>query len=86
MRPADKEWPNLCFLQADEEAIRSNRAIYRRLQGRGAERSTDATGRIGSIVTAPLNKEALNKADTIPVDRDAGRTRRRQGLSDDARA
>lgn len=65
---ADKSWPNLCFLQADAEGEPIRPGVLSGDGGRFAfkavERGVRLTqaGRIGGIVTAPLNKEALNKA------------------------
>src|SRR5215468_6018289 len=64
----DAGWPNLAFLQADveDEAIRPG--VLSADGGRFAFKAVEQgvrlaqAGRIGGIVTAPLNKEALNKA------------------------
>jgi 4-phospho-D-threonate 3-dehydrogenase / 4-phospho-D-erythronate 3-dehydrogenase len=64
----DTDWPNLSFLQADEESSAIAPGILSADGGRFAYKAV-AQGvrlalskRIGGIVTAPLNKEALNKA------------------------
>ncbi|TPQ32586.1 4-hydroxythreonine-4-phosphate dehydrogenase PdxA [Bradyrhizobium guangdongense] len=68
VRAADKDWPNLCFLQADDEGdpIKPGKlsADGGRFAFKAVEQGVRLTqaGRIGGIVTAPLNKEALNKA------------------------
>jgi 4-hydroxythreonine-4-phosphate dehydrogenase len=68
VRAADKEWPNLCFLQADAEAEPIKPGVLSADGGRFAFKAVEQgvhltqAGRIGGIVTAPLNKEALNKA------------------------
>ncbi|MBR0713814.1 4-hydroxythreonine-4-phosphate dehydrogenase PdxA [Bradyrhizobium liaoningense] len=65
---ADKEWPNLCFLQADDEGEPIKPGVLTADGGRFAFKAVEQgvrltqAGRIGGIVTAPLNKEALNKA------------------------
>jgi 4-hydroxythreonine-4-phosphate dehydrogenase len=68
VRAADKEWPNLCFLQADAEGEPIEPGVLTADGGRFAFKAVEQgvrltqAGRIGGIVTAPLNKEALNKA------------------------
>jgi 4-hydroxythreonine-4-phosphate dehydrogenase len=64
----DTDWPNLSFLQADEESAAIAPGVLSADGGRFAYKAV-AQGvrlalskRIGGIVTAPLNKEALNKA------------------------
>jgi 4-hydroxythreonine-4-phosphate dehydrogenase len=65
---ADKNWPNLCFLQADAEGEPIRPGVLTADGGRFAFKAVEQgvrltqAGRIGGIVTAPLNKEALNKA------------------------
>jgi 4-phospho-D-threonate 3-dehydrogenase / 4-phospho-D-erythronate 3-dehydrogenase len=65
---ADAEWPNLCFLQADSEGEPIRPGVLSADGGRFAFKAVEQAvhltqaGRIGGIVTAPLNKEALNKA------------------------
>jgi 4-phospho-D-threonate 3-dehydrogenase / 4-phospho-D-erythronate 3-dehydrogenase len=62
------EWPNLAFLQADDEAEAIAPGVLSADGGRFAYKAVEQgvrlalSGRIGGIVTAPLNKEALNKA------------------------
>ena len=64
----DAQWPNLGFLQADEEGEAIAPGILSADGGRFAYKAVEQgvrlamSGRIGGIVTAPLNKEALNKA------------------------
>jgi len=64
----DAEWPNLGFLQADDESEAIAPGILSADGGRFAYKAVEQgvrlamAGRIGGIVTAPLNKEALNKA------------------------
>jgi 4-phospho-D-threonate 3-dehydrogenase / 4-phospho-D-erythronate 3-dehydrogenase len=64
----DKEWPNLGFLQADREGEPIRPGVLSAEGGRLAFKAVEKAvrlaqdGRIGGIVTAPLNKEALNKA------------------------
>ncbi len=64
----DAEWPNLDFLQADEESEAIAPGVLSADGGRFAYKAVEQgvrlalSGRIGGIVTAPLNKEALNKA------------------------
>jgi 4-hydroxythreonine-4-phosphate dehydrogenase len=66
--PADGAWPALAFLQAGEErapivqgqvAEEAGRFAYLAIE-QGVKLAME--GRVGAIVTAPLNKEALNKA------------------------
>jgi 4-phospho-D-threonate 3-dehydrogenase / 4-phospho-D-erythronate 3-dehydrogenase len=65
---ADNDWPNLCFLQADAEGEPILPGVLSADGGRFAFKAIESgvrlalAGRIGGIVTAPLNKEALNKA------------------------
>jgi len=65
---ADAHWPNLCFLQADVEGEPIRPGVLSADGGRFAFKAVEQgvrltqAGRIGGIVTAPLNKEALNKA------------------------
>ncbi|HTO59878.1 MAG TPA: 4-hydroxythreonine-4-phosphate dehydrogenase PdxA [Bradyrhizobium sp.] len=65
---ADADWPNLCFLQADAEGEPIRPGVLTADGGRFAFKAVEQgvrltqAGRIGGIVTAPLNKEALNKA------------------------
>lgn len=64
----DADWPNLGFLQADEEGKAIAPGVLSADGGRFAYKAVEQgvrfamSGRIGGIVTAPLNKEALNKA------------------------
>ncbi|KAA1176478.1 4-hydroxythreonine-4-phosphate dehydrogenase PdxA [Rhizobium tropici] len=62
------DWPNLCFIQADAEG---EPILPGRLSADGGRMAFKAiekgvqlaiSGKVGGIVTAPLNKEALNKA------------------------
>jgi 4-hydroxythreonine-4-phosphate dehydrogenase len=68
VRASDAAWPNLCFLQADAEGEPIRPGVLSADGGRFAFRAVEQgvrltqAGRIGGIVTAPLNKEALNKA------------------------
>ena len=68
VRAADTDWPNLCFLQADAEGEPITPGVLTADGGRFAFKAVEQgvrltqAGRIGGIVTAPLNKEALNKA------------------------
>ena len=68
MTENDPDWPALCALQAgpDGEPIRPGQlsADGGRFAFQAVERGVRLAmaGRIGGIVTAPLNKEALNKA------------------------
>jgi 4-hydroxythreonine-4-phosphate dehydrogenase len=64
----DAEWPNLGFLQADEESSSIQPGVLSADGGRFSYQAVAKgvrlalSGRVGGIVTAPLNKEALNKA------------------------
>jgi 4-phospho-D-threonate 3-dehydrogenase / 4-phospho-D-erythronate 3-dehydrogenase len=64
----DGEWPHLGFLQADREGEPIRPGVVSADGGRFAFKAIEQAvrlaqaGRIGAIVTAPLNKEALNKA------------------------
>ena len=64
----DNDWPNLSFLQADEESDAIAPGVLSADGGRFAYKAVEhgvklsLSGRVGGIVTAPLNKEALNKA------------------------
>ena len=66
--PDDREWSNLCFLQADVEGDPIKPGVLSADGGRFAYKAVEhgvklsLSGRVGGIVTAPLNKEALNKA------------------------
>lgn len=68
VRVDDREWPNLCFLQADSEGEPIKPGVLSADGGRFAYKAIEhgvrltQAGRTGAIVTAPLNKEALNKA------------------------
>jgi 4-hydroxythreonine-4-phosphate dehydrogenase len=68
IRADEAEWPNLCFLQADAEGEPIRPGVLSADGGRFAFKAVEhgvrfaQAGRIGGIVTAPLNKEALNKA------------------------
>ena len=68
VRASDAAWPNLCFLQADAEGEPIRPGVLSADGGRFAFKAVEQAvrltqaGRIGGIVTAPLNKEALNKA------------------------
>jgi 4-hydroxythreonine-4-phosphate dehydrogenase len=68
VRASDEDWPNLCFLQADNEGEPIKPGVLTADGGRFAFKAVEQgvrltqAGRIGGIVTAPLNKEALNKA------------------------
>ena len=68
MTEADGEWPALACLQAgpEGEPIRPGRVVggrrALRLSGGGAGRDAGKGRAHAGIVTAPLNKEALNKA------------------------
>ena len=64
----DGDWPNLCFIQADAEgepilpgqlSADGGRMAFKAIE-KGVKLAM--AGKIGGIVTAPLNKEALNKA------------------------
>src|SRR5579871_1464860 len=64
----DKDWPSLSFLQADTESERIAPGVLSADGGRFAYKAVEQgvrlslAKRVGGIVTAPLNKEALNKA------------------------
>jgi 4-hydroxythreonine-4-phosphate dehydrogenase len=64
----DNDWPNLAFLQADAESTAIAPGVLSADGGRFAYKAVEQgvrlslAGRVGGIVTAPLNKEALNKA------------------------
>jgi 4-hydroxythreonine-4-phosphate dehydrogenase len=64
----DEAWPALAFLQAAPEGEPTTPGVLSADGGRLAFRAVERgvrlaqAGRIGAIVTAPLNKEALNKA------------------------
>jgi 4-phospho-D-threonate 3-dehydrogenase / 4-phospho-D-erythronate 3-dehydrogenase len=64
----DGEWPHLVFLQADREGEPIRPGVVSADGGRFAFKAIEQgvrlamAGRIGGIVTAPLNKEALNRA------------------------
>ncbi len=64
----DPDWPNLGFLQADEESSAIAPGVLSADGGRFAYKAVEQgvrlamAGRVGGVVTAPLNKEALNKA------------------------
>ncbi len=64
----DVDWPNLGFLQADAEGAPIEPGALSADGGRFSYKAVEQgvrlalSGRIGGIVTAPLNKEALNKA------------------------
>jgi len=64
----DSEWPNLGFLQADREGEPIRPGVLSADGGRFAFKAVEKAvrlaqaGRIDGIVTAPLNKEALNQA------------------------
>ena len=64
----DADWPNLCFLQADAEGAPIHPGVLSADGGRFAFKAIEQgvrltqAGRTAAIVTAPLNKEALNKA------------------------
>jgi 4-hydroxythreonine-4-phosphate dehydrogenase len=68
VRDSDAEWPSLCFLQADAEGEPIEPGKLSADGGRFAFKAVEQgvrfaqSGRVGGIVTAPLNKEALNKA------------------------
>jgi 4-hydroxythreonine-4-phosphate dehydrogenase len=65
---ADDDWPPLAFLQAAPEGAPIRPGVLSADGGRLAFHAVERgvrlaqAGRIGGIVTAPLNKEALNKA------------------------
>ncbi len=62
------DWPNLAFLQAAREGQPIAPGVLSADGGRFAFKAVEAgvrlaqAGRVGGIVTAPLNKEALNRA------------------------
>jgi len=62
----DRDWPNLCFLQADVEGDPIKSGVLSADGGRFAYKAIEQgvrltqAGRTAAIVTAPLNKEALN--------------------------
>ncbi len=62
------DWPDLCFLQAGPEGEPIEPGVLSADGGRFAYLAVERgvrlaeSGRAGAIVTAPLNKEALNKA------------------------
>ena len=64
----DRDWPSLCFLQADAEGAPIRPGVLTADGGRFAFKAIEhgvrltQAGRTAAIVTAPLNKEALNKA------------------------
>ena len=64
----DADWPVLCSLQAGAESSPIRPGVLSEICGHFAFQAVERgvrmalTGRIGGIVTAPLNKEALNKA------------------------
>ena len=64
----DRDWPALCALQAGPEGAPIEPGVLSADGGRFAFQAVERgvrlamDGRIGGIVTAPLNKEALNKA------------------------
>jgi 4-hydroxythreonine-4-phosphate dehydrogenase len=64
----DADWPALSFLQADEESTSISPGVLSADGGRFAYKAIErgvhlaSSGRVGGIVTAPLNKAALNKA------------------------
>ena len=64
----DTTWPDLCFLQAGPEGAPIEPGVLSADGGRFAYLAIERgvrlaeAGRAGAIVTAPLNKEALNKA------------------------
>jgi 4-hydroxythreonine-4-phosphate dehydrogenase len=66
--PSHGEWPRLGFLQADREGEPIRHGVVSADGGRFAFKAIEqgvrlaTVGRIGGIVTAPLNKEALNRA------------------------
>ncbi len=68
VRPDDANWPALAFLQADEESTAISPGVLSADGGRFAYKAIEQgvrlalSKRVGGIVTAPLNKEALNKA------------------------
>ncbi|WP_038970933.1 4-hydroxythreonine-4-phosphate dehydrogenase PdxA [Bradyrhizobium genomosp. III] len=68
VRAEDRDWPNLCFLQADIEGDPIKPGVLSADGGRFAYKAIEQgvrltqAGRTAAIVTAPLNKEALNRA------------------------
>jgi 4-phospho-D-threonate 3-dehydrogenase / 4-phospho-D-erythronate 3-dehydrogenase len=64
----DADWPSLSFLQADDESSSIAPGVLSPDGGRFSYKAVEQgvrlalAGRVGGIVTAPLNKEALNKA------------------------
>jgi 4-phospho-D-threonate 3-dehydrogenase / 4-phospho-D-erythronate 3-dehydrogenase len=64
----DATWPNLGFLQADEESASIAPGVLSADGGRFSYKAVEQGvrlalgGRVGGIVTAPLNKAALNEA------------------------
>lgn len=64
----DGAWPHLCFLQADAEGEVIRPGVLSADGGRFAYKAVEhgvrlaQAGRVDGIVTAPLNKEALNKS------------------------
>jgi len=62
------DWPSLCFLQAGPEGAPIAPGVLSADAGRFAYLAVEhgvklaMAGKVGAIVTAPLNKEALNKA------------------------
>ncbi|MCK1420457.1 4-hydroxythreonine-4-phosphate dehydrogenase PdxA [Bradyrhizobium sp. 180] len=64
----DPDWSNLCFLQADVEGDPIRPGVLSADGGRFAYKAIEQgvrltqAGRTAAIVTAPLNKEALNRA------------------------
>ncbi|MEH3116692.1 MAG: 4-hydroxythreonine-4-phosphate dehydrogenase PdxA [Methylorubrum populi] len=64
----EEDWPALCCLQADAEGEPIGFGQLSADGGRFAYKAVEAgvrlalSGRVGGIVTAPLNKEALNRA------------------------
>jgi 4-hydroxythreonine-4-phosphate dehydrogenase len=65
---AGGDWPNLCFIQADQDDQPIRCGEVSAAAGRFAYKAIEMSvrfaqaGRVGGIVTAPLNKEALNLA------------------------
>jgi len=68
VREDDADWPALAFLQAGPEGAPIRPGVLSADGGRLAYLAVERgvrlamAGRVGAIVTAPLNKEALNKA------------------------
>ena len=68
VRADDADWPDLSFLQADDESSLIAPGVLSADGGRFAYKAVEQgvclamSGRVGGIVTAPLNKEALNRA------------------------